>query len=64
MFITDLNNKRIKTLLKKPLAPGVYNYIWDGNNANGVACPSGIYYAILKTKNGITETQKVIKILE
>ncbi len=64
LYITDLNNKRIKTLLKEPLAPGVYNYIWDGNNTNGVACPSGIYYAILKTKNGITETRKMIKILE
>lgn len=64
LYITDLNNKRIKTLLKEPLAPGVYNYIWDGNNANGVACPSGIYCAILKTKNGITQTRKIIKILK
>lgn len=64
LYITDLNNKRIKTLLKEPLAPGVYNYIWNGNNANGVACPSGIYYAILKTKKGITETRKIVKILK
>ena len=64
LYIADLNNRRIITLVNKPLASGEYKYIWDGNNANGVTCPSGIYYAVLKTKNGIAQTQKVIKILK
>ncbi|VAW23752.1 hypothetical protein MNBD_BACTEROID01-509 [hydrothermal vent metagenome] len=63
LYITDINNKRIRTLFNNLLAPGEYKYTWDGNNAFGSTCPSGIYYAILKTKNGIAETRKMIKIL-
>ncbi len=61
LYITDVNAKRINTIIKKTLAPGEYKYTWNGDNLNEMACPSGIYYAILKTKNGIIETRKLIK---
>ncbi len=64
LYIADLNNRRISTLVNKPLASGEYKYMWDGNNANGVTCPSGTYYAVLKTENGIVETRKIVKILK
>ena len=61
LYITDINSKRIKTLLNKHLSPNEYKCVWDGKNTNGMDCPSGIYYAILKTNNGIAETWKLIK---
>jgi len=64
LYITDINAKRVNTIIKKTLAPGEYKYTWKGNNINGMYCPSGIYYAILKTKNGIIETRKLIKIVK
>ena len=61
LYITDINFKRIVTLCNHSFAQGKYNFVWDGNNANHMECPSGVYYAILKTKNGIFETRKLIK---
>ncbi len=61
LYITDINSRRIITLCNHSFAQGKYNFVWDGKNANGTDCSSGIYYAILKTKNGIIETRKLIK---
>jgi len=63
LYITDINAKRVSTIINETLAPGEYKYTWDGINMNGIDCPSGIYLAFLKTKNGIIETQKLIKTL-
>jgi hypothetical protein len=64
LYITDMNSKRIRTIIKKSLAPGEYKFIWEGDSVNGMDCPSGIYYAVLRTNNGITKTRKMIKILK
>ena len=64
LYIMDFNNKRINTLVNKALASGEYKYMWDGTNANGATCPSGIYYAVLKTEKGIVETRKIVKIIK
>lgn len=61
LYIADLNSRRIKTLLNKYLTPNRYQCVWDGTNTNGMDCPSGIYYAILKTNSGIFKTRKLIK---
>ena len=61
LYITDINAKRVNTIIKKSLVSGEYEYTWDGTDMNGMNCPSGVYYAILKTKSGIMETRKIIK---
>lgn len=64
LYITDINAKLVNTIIKESLVSGEYEYTWDGNNMNGMDCPSGIYYAVLKTKNGIIETRKLIKTVQ
>ena len=63
LYITDIQGKRIKTIVNDSFVPGDYHFLWDGNNINSSPCPSGIYFAIMKTKNYKT-TQKLIKALK
>jgi len=61
LYITDENGKRIRTIFNKSFSARENTCNWDGNNYEGVECPSGIYYAVLKTNKGIVLTRKLIK---
>ncbi len=61
LYIIDVNAKRISTIVNKRFAPGEYRYVWNGTDMNGVRCSSGIYYAVLKTENGIVDKRELLK---
>lgn len=49
--ILDVNGNTIKTLDVGTNPKGVYEFTWDGTNANGGAADSGIYYATASYTN-------------
>lgn len=61
LYITDIQGRRVKTLLNESLSSGIHDLFWDGTDATGYSCSAGVYYATLKTKNGMLFTRKLIK---
>ena len=62
LTIYDLLGARIKTLFEGSLEAGQYLFGWDGTNASGERCPSGVYLYQLKTGTGIETTRKMLLI--
>ena len=62
LTIYDLLGARIKTLYEGSLEAGQYLFGWDGTNATGERCPSGVYLYQLKTGTGIETTRKMLLI--
>lgn len=48
LAIYNLQGRLVKTLVDERLAPGTYLLRWDGNQDNGLAVASGIYFLQLK----------------
>lgn len=50
IYISDMNGKRIRTLINQQVKEGDYDVIWDGKNGAGNDMPSGTYvYTISKS---------------
>ncbi len=56
--IFDVRGRRLVSLLRESLDPGIYLRSWDGRDARGGAMPSGIYFARL-TVGADSETKKL-----
>jgi hypothetical protein len=58
--IYDAGGRLVKVLRDGNHRPGAYEALWDGENAEGLKCSPGVYYANLKTDRGKSQTQKLV----
>jgi hypothetical protein len=62
--IYDMSGRFVRNLVHTQAAPGVYQLIWDGRNADGQILPSGIYISQLKINEAgqdvIHESRKML----
>jgi hypothetical protein len=60
--IYDVTGKMINSLGSGYQSAGVHSIEWDGNNKNGLAVPSGMYYYKIQTNEGLyTESMLLLK---
>ena len=60
--IFDVTGKRINSLGSGYQSAGLHSIEWDGNNQNGQAVPSGMYYYKIQTNEGLfTESMLLLK---
>ncbi len=57
--IMDIKGKEVCVLENKILAPGTYNYTWNGRDKNGALLSDGIYYATLISGSNVS-TKKIV----
>ncbi len=62
LSIFDILGRKIKTLIRKQLSPGLHESAWDGTDASGVQVASGIYFYRLQVDNGTVATNKMLLI--
>lgn len=53
LAIYDVRGTRVATLIDADLSAGVQRAEWDGTNSDGIAVPSGTYFARLWTAAGV-----------
>jgi hypothetical protein len=58
LALYDATGRRVRTLLRERLAPGLHSVEWDGRDATGREVASGIYVARLESA-GHTVTRKL-----
>ncbi len=46
--IYDARGRLVDTLYEGALEPGLYRFVWDGENENGARVSSGTYFAVLR----------------
>lgn len=61
LAVYNILGKKVKTLYSGGVKAGNFSYKWDGKNSSGNIMPTGVYFAILKTKN-FTQTIKMMLI--
>jgi hypothetical protein len=61
LAVYNILGKKVKTLYSGGVKAGNFSYQWDGKNSAGNIMPTGVYFAILKTKN-FTQTIKMMLI--
>ncbi len=49
LFIYDASGRLVKEIVNSSLNRGYYDYIWNGDDHDGAAVPSGVYLYALKT---------------
>jgi hypothetical protein len=52
LWIADARGRRVASLLAQDQTAGAHRVRWDGNDAAGSACASGVYFAVLQTPSG------------
>jgi hypothetical protein len=45
LTLYDPGGRRVRELFRGPIPAGSRTFAWDGRDAHGVACPSGVYWA-------------------
>ena len=58
--IYDLSGKIIRDLIDKDMNEGLVRQSWNGCDSNGNRLPSGLYFAILQTRNGLARTSIIL----
>jgi hypothetical protein len=61
LSIYDVSGRHVRTLLNRPIAPGIYVEEWDGRDANGRSVSSGVYFYRLKAGKR-TLTKKMLMV--
>lgn len=61
LSVYNILGKKVKTLYSGGVKAGNFSYKWDGKNSAGKIMPTGVYFAILKTKS-FTQTIKMMLI--
>ena len=61
IIISDIQGKRIKTLLDSYMSKGEYQFSWNGTNDYGNITPDGVYLISILIDGMLTESLKVIK---
>jgi len=60
--IYNLLGQRVRTLIEKRQAPGVYSLTWDGKDDRGIPVSSGVYFLQMQAgRKGQVHFRKVIK---
>jgi len=59
LAVYDILGQEINSLLNEYVTAGEYNLTWNGQNADGVKVPSGIYLYRLTGEN-VNMTRKMI----
>ena len=57
--IFDATGREVKTLSSGEKIPGHYEVTWNGKDAKGASCPSGVYF-IRMHSNEFNANQRVI----
>lgn len=52
LAVYDCMGRRLRTLVNEEVAPGVHRPQWSGDDDNGRALPSGVYFVKLMTPSG------------
>jgi hypothetical protein len=62
LAIYDVSGGHVRTLLNRPMAPGLHVEEWDGRDASGKSAPSGVYFYRLKAgKRTLTKKMLMVK---
>lgn len=61
LAIVDVNGRTVSVLANENYPPGKHTLYWRGAGSNGADLPSGVYFIVLTTGNGVT-TAKVLKL--
>jgi flagellar hook assembly protein FlgD len=56
--IYNLSGRLVRMLVDEKCSSGYHTFTWDGNDVNGIALPSGIYFCQLK----VGDTEEGIKL--
>jgi flagellar hook assembly protein FlgD len=59
LAIFDVNGRRLVTLVEAMHPAGDYKIRWQGQDANGVQMPSGIYFCQLRVGRSSIATRKM-----
>ncbi len=62
IIVTDISGRLIKELVNEEQSQGEHIVLWDGKNRLGNRVGTGVYFYILKVKNGPSFTKKMILI--
>jgi flagellar hook assembly protein FlgD len=57
--ITDINGKKITTLVNEKQQKGAHSIVWEGRSKTGELIPSGTYLVSLKS-NSLNESKTLI----
>ncbi|MBU1095665.1 MAG: T9SS type A sorting domain-containing protein [Bacteroidetes bacterium] len=64
IIIYDQLGRILDNVQMQKHTPGLYEYVWDSTNKNGISCASGIYFyrikAKMRNKLFITKTSKMV----
>ena len=58
--ILDVNGRRIRTVWQGRLQAGPHTFPWDGRDDGGRAAAPGIYFARLRTEEGVSTTKMIL----
>jgi len=62
LSVYNLKGERVRNLTKGNYQKGNHSITWDGKDANGKHCPSGMY--LFKLKSGVSESVKRIVLIK
>ena len=60
LSIYNIKGKQIYTYTSACQNTGNHSVVWDGRNSEGTIQPGGIYFYLLKTANGLSETGRMV----
>jgi flagellar hook assembly protein FlgD len=64
LAVLDVDGRRVRTLLDEARGPGLSAVNWDGNDAEGHAVASGVYFYRLETEgphgDRLVETRRLL----
>ncbi|OQY29386.1 MAG: hypothetical protein B6244_04010 [Candidatus Cloacimonetes bacterium 4572_55] len=58
--VYNIAGQKVKTLLDNKMNPGVHSVSWQGENDNGLAVSSGVYFYRLKTEFGFERSKRMV----
>jgi len=58
--VYNILGQQIRILSRDKFSPGRYTVTWDGKDEMGRAVPSGLYFAVLRMRNGFHQAIKMI----
>jgi len=52
LSVVDLNGRQVRRIAKERPAAGLHRWSWDGRDDRGLACPPGLYFAVIQSEGG------------
>jgi hypothetical protein len=59
LAVYDVSGRLVATILDERVGPGPLNVVWDGRDASGRKCSSGVYFARLTNGRGVCGTRRL-----